>query len=58
MNIQTFQDAVKSRKATLAHDLDHDLDEEEDVKALQRDVEGEEEEGAEKVTNRPPYPVV
>lgn len=50
MNIHTFSDAVRSKRTSLAHDLDVD-DDEDDVqqKRMERPVEGEEEESAEKV---------
>lgn len=50
MNVHTFQDAVKSKRASLANDLENDLEDEEVVKVHHKEVEGEEEEGTEKVT--------
>eukprot|EP00981_Chlorochromonas_danica_P003752 scaffold691_cov181-Ochromonas_danica.AAC.5 len=48
MNVHTFQDAVKSKRSSLANDLENDLEDEEIVKAHHKEVEGEEEEGTEK----------
>lgn len=50
MNIHTFKDAVTSKRRALADEVDgDDDDEEQDVVPLRRAVEGEEDEGAEKV---------
>jgi hypothetical protein len=51
MNIHTFQDAVRSKRSSLAHDLDHDDDDDNEgnIRILQKEVEGEEEEGIDKV---------
>jgi hypothetical protein len=50
MNLHTFRDALNSRKASLANDLDDD-EEEAEVGTMRGPVEGEEDDGAEKVTN-------
>jgi hypothetical protein len=42
MNRHTFKDVAKSKRSSLANDLDED-EEEADVGALKREVEGEEE---------------
>ena len=50
MNRFTFQDAVKSKKASLANDLDgDDEDVEGEISAFRGAVEGEEEDGDVKV---------
>jgi hypothetical protein len=49
MNISTFRDAVQSRKASLANDLDVDDDDDREIAPLRREVDGEEDEGKEKV---------
>ena len=51
MNLHTFKDAVKSKRSSLANELD-DGDEDDDKVAapLKRQVEGEEDEGEEKVS--------
>ena len=50
MNIQTFRDAVSSKRSTLIDD-DHDDydDDEREAAPLKKNIEGEEEDGAEKV---------
>lgn len=52
MNILTFQDTVKSRKDALAHDLDNGEEEDEQVRVLE-DVDGEEEQGDDRVSPSP-----
>lgn len=49
MNVHTFKDVVKSKRSSLANDLDDD-DDEEVAAPLKRDVDGEEDEGADKVS--------
>jgi hypothetical protein len=50
MNRHTFKDVVKSKRSSLANDLDDDDDDGEAVVApMKRAVEGEEEEGEQKV---------
>jgi hypothetical protein len=53
MNRHTFQDAVASRREALVNDVDED-DDEDEVRVGRDDVsvEGEEEEGHEKVNQR------
>lgn len=48
MNLHTFRDVVNDKKSSLVNDLDEG-DEEKDVGVLRKPVEGEEEEGADKV---------
>ena len=48
MNLHTFKDVVNDKKSSLVNDLDEG-DEEKDVGVLRKPVEGEEEEGADKV---------
>ena len=45
MNRSTFGDAAASRRATLAHDMDGDDDDEQEVRVFRGTVEGEEEDG-------------
>jgi hypothetical protein len=53
MNRHTFKDVVKSKRSSLANDLDDDDDDGEAVVApMKRAVEGEEEEGEQKVQYR------
>jgi hypothetical protein len=50
MNRHTFQDAVKSRREALANEVDEDDDDDEAVVGRENiSVDGEEEEGQEKV---------
>jgi hypothetical protein len=50
MNIHTFRDAVTSRRRALADEVDaEDDDDEQEVAPLRRAIEGEEDDGAEKV---------
>ncbi len=54
MNIHTFKDAVTSKRTALADEIDDDdEDDERDAAPLRRVVEGEEDEGKEKVSNKP-----
>ncbi len=53
MNINTFRDAVQSRKSALANDIQDDDDDEREVAPLRRPVEGEEDESKEKVRTTP-----
>jgi hypothetical protein len=48
MNLHTFRDVVNSKKAALAHDLDEG-EEDAEVGRLRGPVDGEEDDGAEKV---------
>lgn len=51
MNIHTFRDAVTSKRRALADEVDgEDDDDEQEVAPLRKALEGEEEEGAEKVS--------
>ena len=50
MNLHTFKNVVDAKKASLAHDLDDD-DEEGEVGAFRGAVDGEEDEGEDKVSN-------
>jgi hypothetical protein len=49
MNINTFRDAVQSRKGALVNEVQDDDDDEREVAMMRRPVEGEEEDGKEKV---------
>ncbi len=50
MNVHTFGDVVSSKRGSLANDLEeYDEDDEREVRRAQGDVEGEEEDGDEKV---------
>ena len=50
MNLHTFKDVVKSKRSSLANELEDDEDDHERAVApLKRAVEGEEDEGADKV---------
>lgn len=49
MNIHTFSDAVSSRRGALADEVEDDDDDEGEVRVSKKVVDGEEEEGAEKV---------
>lgn len=55
MNRHTFQDAVTSRREALANEVDEDDEEDEEaaVRGENISVDGEEEEGHEKVCNHP-----
>ncbi len=53
MNINTFRNAVQSRKSALANDIQDDDDDEREVAPLRRPVEGEEDESKEKVRTTP-----
>jgi hypothetical protein len=52
MNVHTFKDVVKSKRSSLANELDDgdDDDNERAVAPMRRMVEGEEDEGDDKVT--------
>lgn len=50
MNIHTFKDAVTSKRRALADEVDEDDEEEVDAAPMRRAVEGEEDEGTEKVS--------
>lgn len=51
MNVHTFKDVVKSKRSSLANELEDDDDDDNDRVAapMKRQVEGEEEEGEDKV---------
>ena len=51
MNLHTFKDVVNDKKSSLVNELDEG-DEEKDVGVLRKPVEGEEEEGDDKVSSR------
>lgn len=56
MNIHTFKDAVTSKRTALADEIDDDdEDDERDAAPLRRVVEGEEDEGKEKVSKQNRY---
>lgn len=48
MNVHTFKDVVKSKRSSLANDLDDDGDDD-DAALMEGKVDGEEEEGDDKV---------
>ena len=48
MNVHTFRDAVTSRRTALANEIEDDEEEDREVGAMRREVEGEEADGAEK----------
>ena len=50
MNLHTFKDVVNDKKSSLVNELDEG-DEEKDVGVLRKPVEGEEEEGDDKVSS-------
>ena len=50
MNRHTFQDAVGAKRAALSNELEEDDDEDNEIKVLKRQVEGEEEASDEKVS--------
>jgi Sec-independent protein translocase protein TatA len=49
MNIHTFKDAVSSKRATFADEIQDDDDDEREAAPLRRAVEGEEEDAKEQV---------
>jgi hypothetical protein len=49
MNIHTFKDAVSSKRATFADEVQDDDDDEREAAPLRRAVEGEEEDAKEQV---------
>ncbi len=49
MNVHTFRDAVTSRRTALADEIEDDDDDEGEVRVSKRNVEGEEEDGVDKV---------
>ena len=51
MNRHTFQDAIGAKRAALSNELEEDDDEEKEIKVLKKQVEGEEEESDEKVSD-------